>query len=257
MKLIILGSGTYQPELNRHSAGYLVKVGRQNIVFDFGRGTLDQLLRAGVHYHHIDAIFITHTHPDHFSEITSFLHIALAEPAKGQLRRKNVTIYGPPGIKKVVDYLLKAFNLWGKVKPKYKVIIKELTADSRVQGKGWTVQGFLAKHIAQMDCFSYRIKSGSKVLAYSGDTEDCPGVRRACHQANVAVIETSWPAELNPTFHLTGGEVGKIAQAEGVKKVVATHVAPYYLQKFDVKKEIKQTYKGPVVIAKDLMKIKV
>jgi len=48
MKLTILGSGTYQPELKRHSSSYLLEIGKQKLAFDFGRGALDQLLRRKV-----------------------------------------------------------------------------------------------------------------------------------------------------------------------------------------------------------------
>ncbi len=47
MKLTILGSGTYQPELERHSSAYLVEIASSqaprndtNICFDFGRGAI-------------------------------------------------------------------------------------------------------------------------------------------------------------------------------------------------------------------------
>jgi len=77
MEITVLGSGTYQPELKRHCSGYLIKISRQNLVFDFGRGTLDQLLKLGINYFDIDSIFISHTHADHCSELSSFLHITL------------------------------------------------------------------------------------------------------------------------------------------------------------------------------------
>jgi len=47
MKLTILGSGTYFPELNRHFSSYLIQTNGLNLVFDFGRGALDGLIKQG------------------------------------------------------------------------------------------------------------------------------------------------------------------------------------------------------------------
>lgn len=267
MELTILGSGTYQPQLNRHPSSYLVKVNKQNLIFDFGRGIMDQLLKLNLTYADIDVIFITHTHADHCEELGSFLHIAVAEPAtkeyskkilavNNKCRTKDLTIYGPRGIKKTVQYLLKAFNI-AHHKPEHKIEIKELKDGDLVKSKGWTVKSYRVVHTLNMNCFAYRIMSKNKVLAYSGDTGDCKGLRQACKNSDLAIIETSWPKEFKPWGHMSGDKVGQVAQETKVKKLVLTHIAPYSLKNFNLKKEVKKFYKGPVVIAKDLMKIKI
>ena len=256
MELIILGSGTYLPELQRHCSGYLLKIGKQNLVFDFGRGTLDNLMKLGIEYYHIDEIFVSHTHPDHCSDLIPFLHIALVEPQEARLRKKDITIHGPKGIKKTVNYILKAFNL-GKYKPKYKVKIKELRGGSLVRGKGWKVKSYLVKHSESIMCLAYRIQSGNKTIAYSGDTRDCSGLRKACKDTDLAIIEASWPKERASQSHMNGEQTGKVAKESGVKKLVLTHITPYYLKKFEVKNDAKKFYKGPVLIAKDLMEVRI
>jgi ribonuclease BN (tRNA processing enzyme) len=256
MELIILGSGTYFPELKRHCSGYLLKIGKQNLVFDFGRGTLDNLIKLGVEYYHIDRIFISHTHPDHFSDLIPFLHIALVEPSESRLRKKDVIIYGPKGIKKTIHYILRAFNL-GEYKPKYKVKIKELTDGSLVKDKNWNVKSYLVEHSKNIMCLAYRIKSGKKTLAYSGDTRDCHGLRKACRDADLAVIEASWPKKRASKNHMNGETTGKVARESGVKKLILTHITPYYLKNFDVKSDVGKFYKGPILIARDLMKIRI
>ena len=77
MQLTILGCGTYIPELNRNQSGYLLQIGKQNLVFDFGMGAIDGLLKAGVQYYDIDYVFVTHQHADHCGELISLLFIFL------------------------------------------------------------------------------------------------------------------------------------------------------------------------------------
>jgi len=256
MKITILGSGSYQPEYRRHSASHLVQIGEQNLVFDFGRGVLDQLQKSGVEYHQIDKIFISHLHSDHWSEIAPFLHIALAEPSTNKLRKKDVSIYGPVGFKRAYNQVLSAFDL-KKFNPKYKVKVVELKNNSVIKGTSWTVKAFLVKHSSSLNCLAFRLTSAEKNFAYSGDTGDCPGLRNACHQADLAIVETSWPKKLKPTGHLTGELVGQMATQEKIKKLVCTHMTPYYLKNYNVKKIVKKYYKGPVIMAKDLLIINV
>jgi ribonuclease BN (tRNA processing enzyme) len=101
------------------------------------------------------------------------------------------------------------------------------------------------------------VTSGSKIFCYSGDTPDCAGLRKTCQKADLAIIETSWPKTIKVISHLTGEQVGKIASDCQVKKLILTHVAPYYLKNFNVIKDVKENYQGPVALAKDLMKIKI
>jgi len=255
MQITILGSGTYQPELKRHSSGYLVKIGKQNLVFDFGRGTLDQLLKSGVNYFEIDSVFISHTHADHCSELSSFLHITLAKPATSKFKEKDLIIYGPKGIKQTLDHMLKAFDL-KKYWPTHNIKVKELMNNSVVKNRNWTLKSYIVKHSPTLNCLAFRLSSKNKTLAYSGDTEDCIGLRKACKNTDLAIIETSNPKGVG-SGHMTGEVVGQLAQNSKVKKLVLTHISPYYLKNFDVKKEVKKFYKGPVFIAKDLMKIKI
>jgi len=255
MELIILGSGTYEPEEDRRASSYLVKTGNQNIVLDFGRGVINQLIRSGVEYIDIDRIFITHTHSDHSSELASLLHISLAEPEFGKKRYKELHIYGPKGLKETIEHIKEAFHIKG-FKPKYDIHIHELDDGKTIKGNGWIVKAFRVKHSLD-NCLAYRIESEEKSFVYSGDTEYCKGLVEACKDTDLAVIETSWQKGIVSHGHLTAEEVGKIAKESGLKKLVLTHIAPYYLKNYDVEEEAKKFFQGPVVIAKDLMKIKI
>jgi len=167
-----------------------------------------------------------------------------------------VTIYGPVGFKKVMNHFYQAFH-FKKFKYKYKIFIKELKNLDSIVGNGWELKCYSTSHSRILKSLAYRLESKNKVLAYSGDTKDCLGLRRACNQADLAILEASWPKAMKTKDHLSAEEAGKIAQELGVKKLVLTHMAPYYLENFDVKKEAEKFYNGQVILAKDLMKIKI
>lgn len=252
MELTILGSGTYQPELKRHCSSYLLKIEKQILVFDFGRGTLDGLLKEKIHYYDIDCVFISHTHPDHFSELASLLHISLAEPETGKFRKKDLVIYGPAGFKKAVNYLLTS-DLLG-FKPKHKVEIKEIGENDEIVNEDWLIKSYPVRHSLTKKCLAFRIESAGKILAYSGDTEPCLGLINACKNADLAIIEASWPLEMKPQGHMSAESAAKSANEAKVKKLVLSHISPSYLKNFDLRNEAKKFYSKPVIIAKDGMR---
>lgn len=230
----------------------MVQIGNENLVFDFGRGCINQLLKLGIEYHDLAIIFISHTHADHCAELSPFLQIALQEPPEGKFRKKDATIYGPKGIKQTVRNLLKAFHMEDK-KPRYKVKVKELKEGEIVKGKNWFVKCFKATHAKKRNCLSYRVENNNKVFSYSGDNSYCKGLIDCCKDADLAIIEANSPTSLEMEGHLTGEKTGKIAQEANVKTLVLTHLSVYYKENFDVKKEAKSFFKGPIIIAKDMM----
>ncbi|HHN65197.1 MAG TPA: ribonuclease Z, partial [Nitrospirae bacterium] len=80
MQLLILGSGTCVPSLQRNAPGYLLELEGMRVLVDCGSGILLQLERAGRSYRDIDAVFITHSHPDHISDLMPLIHALIATP---------------------------------------------------------------------------------------------------------------------------------------------------------------------------------
>ena len=265
MHITIIGSGSYFPETDRHCSSYLVQIGKENLVFDFGRGVLDGLIKSGVQYYDIDTIFITHTHADHCVELGALLHICLMELPGFEFRKKDLTIYGPKGIKHTIDLIMETYGL-KKAKSKHKIIVKELEEGDVVHGDVWKVQGFKAVHSKKVECLAFRLEADDRVMAYSGDTGDCPGLRMACQNADLAIIEAFLSNELKEqidasgfetTGHLTAEQTGKIAQECRVKRLVLTHISSFALEKYNYEAQAKKFFKGEKLIAKDMMKISV
>jgi ribonuclease BN (tRNA processing enzyme) len=255
MKLTILGSGTYFPELDRHSSSYLIQTKKLNLVFDFGRGALDGLIKQGLNYYDLDAIFISHFHSDHFSDLVSLLHISLIEHPDRQLRKKDLIIYGPKGFVKIYDYLKKAFYL-EKYQPKYKVIIKELEDNDVIKIDDCVVKNYKVKHSESFPCLSYRIESEDKILAYSGDSGDCEGLRNTCQNSDLAILE----ANLGENYyegHLNGELSGKIAQESKVKKLILSHIHSSVIKNYHPVEKAKLHFKGEILLAKDGMEIEI
>mgnify|MGYP005850343183 CR=1 FL=1 len=257
MKLTILGSGTYQPELERHESAYLIQTNKQNLCFDFGRGTIEQLLKVGVHVNQLEALFITHWHGDHVNDLIALLQVTISPPADHGLwpvRKSPLKIYGPAGTLEKIKALVEVIH----ENPELKNLgIKEITAGDTIELNNIKITSYLAKHNNEITALCFRLEAEGKVFAYSGDSVESNGLAKAIKNADLAVVEAGWPDEVQPKTHFTGARAAKFAESNGVKKLVITHMAPLYLQKFDPQKDAEKCFSGQVIVAKDLLKIKI
>jgi ribonuclease BN (tRNA processing enzyme) len=103
MELIILGSGTGQPLVDRGSPALALLLDERPVLFDMGPGTLHQLSRIGINHDKIRHIFISHFHPDHTADLIHFLFATRHPPILE--KRDPFMITGPQGFK---DFLKKS-----------------------------------------------------------------------------------------------------------------------------------------------------
>jgi ribonuclease Z len=98
MELIFLGTSSAIPTNNRNHAAIALKAFGEIILFDCGEGTQRQMTRARVSPMKISKIFITHFHGDHFLGLPGIIQ---SMAFRG--RTEPLHIYGPSGLKKLVD----------------------------------------------------------------------------------------------------------------------------------------------------------
>ena len=102
ISILILGSGSATPCLNRNPAGLLVKSESSSYLVDCGEGTQLQLRRFKESIQRINQIFISHLHADHFLGLFGLLS------TQGLLgREKSLEVYAPKGMKEIIDVQLK------------------------------------------------------------------------------------------------------------------------------------------------------
>ena len=103
MKLIFLGTGAAVPSKNRNHIGIAFKFEGEVFLFDCGENIQRQMLFTEISPMKINKIFITHLHGDHILGIPGLLQ------SMGFFgREKEIKIFGPEGIKDVVE---KSLNL--------------------------------------------------------------------------------------------------------------------------------------------------
>jgi ribonuclease BN (tRNA processing enzyme) len=250
LQLTILGSGT-NIHPTRAAAGYLVRTDH-TILLDFGPRTLTNLIKTGVNRHSITHILFSHFHADHFSDFITFFFDAVIYSKYGGGHRPGITVIGPRGTKRLLGTIMTTFPSFSR--PPFTVTFKEVgdrsftIGDTRITPRTMT-------HVQDLHCVGYRIDYRGKALSYSGDTLYCDHLVRLCREADVAVLDCSFPANKPGPAHLHAGQCGQVAQEAGLGRLVLSHFYPI-AERYDVKGQAGELFSGPITVARDLMTIK-
>lgn len=250
MRLTILGSGT-NLHPTRAAAGYLVQTDHL-FLLDFGPRTLSNLLKTGVSRHAITHILFSHFHADHFSDFITFFFDALIYTKHEGGRRPDLTLIGPAGTKPLIRSIMATFPSFAN--PPFRVRIKEVGRRSFEIGDTLVTPKPVV-HVRDLNCVGYRIAYRDKVLVYSGDAQYCDSLVRLCGEADVAVLDCSFPANKPGPVHMHAGDCGRVAHEAGIDRLVLSHFYPL-ADRYDVKAQAAEYFRGRITKGEDLLTIR-
>lgn len=250
MKLIILGSGTCVPSLKRNSPGYYLEAEGCRILVDCGSGTLLQLERAGKSYKEIDAVFITHKHPDHFSDLMPLIQAFLATP---QFRReKELLITAPESFPTYYESAIA--SILGE--PEDFPIRLAGTGETDTMNIG-PFHVAAGKTVHSSDSLSYRFEHNGKSIVFTGDADYDRKLIDIAGNADVLIADCSFPDSQKAKGHLSSKECGLIARKAGVKKLILSHIYPSPVPDAERVREAAEVFDGEIVLAEDLMNMEI
>ena len=252
MKLIILGSGTSVPHPQRASPSIALFIDDQFLLMDIGPGTLRQLAIAGLTFQDIDYVCISHFHPDHTADLIHFLFATRYPPI---LRtRKPFTLIAPETFNQFLTLLKRPYGNWLEL-PDGLMKIEELNTGDKDKKEfdTFTIVSAPVNHTPHS--LGFRIEDGSgKIIVYSGDTGYCEEIVDLARDADLLILESSFPDGQGIEGHLTPSQAGDIATRSGVKRLLLTHFYPECL-KSDIEPQCRKTYQGELILATDLMSL--
>ena len=231
-------SGTF-PVRGRPASGYLIEQDSTRVWCDAGPGTFTEL---PVDPDLVDAVVISHQHPDHCSDLLTAFHAWTYRPGP----RVGVPLYAPQAVwDRVKSFLDKAIDSH-----------LETTFDFRPVWTGDEVNiGPLSVSFVEADhsvpTVASRWEANNRSLFFTGDTGPAGGWVDLAHGVNLMLSEAAFQGATEDKVyphHLTAAEAGQIARDVGAKKLVLTHIPPY----LDVARSIheaEQTFDRPVVLA--------
>ncbi|SOD72646.1 ribonuclease BN (tRNA processing enzyme) [Jatrophihabitans sp. GAS493] len=238
MKLTILGCSGTVPGPDSPASGYLVEHEGFRLLLDLGQGALGALQRFA-RPEQIDALLVSHLHPDHFIDMTGLATYLRWGPAR---LYRRLPVIGP------VDTEARLSAACGD--PGHPNDLSEIF-DFRTptDGELGPFQLDFARMRHPIACDGVRISAGGRSLVYSGDTGPTKALVTLARDADLLLCEAALePGQVLPELHLTGREAGEHAAAAGVGRLIVTHVPPW-VSRTQAADEAQQTFDGPVTAA--------
>ncbi len=161
MRLTVLGACGAWPEAGQACSGYLVEQDGFRLLVDLGYATVPRLLKR-VTADQVDAVFISHGHPDHCADLSPLLRArALRDDPPAPL-----PVYALPG---AVDAVL-ALDRPGMLAGAY--VLREFSAGSRMDIGPFSAETCLLPH--WVPNVGVRLAADDQVLVYTGDCGPSP-----------------------------------------------------------------------------------
>lgn len=249
MELVILGSGTCAPSVDRGCAGYLVRLMGKNILMDAGPGSYRQLMKMRVDLAGIENFLITHFHIDHVNDLSAILFtMKNCLPSSG---RGGLTIHGPKGFDEKFSKLKDCFGRW-ILSEDYEIVSMEHGEDEFVINTV-TIRTMPMEH--GEPSVGYRVDDGQgKSIAYSGDTALCDNIIKLASGCDALLMECTTPDGSRREGHASVSQAAEIAKKAGVKTLVLTHISPEN-DTTDLEQRAEKIFDGTVIAARDGMRI--
>jgi ribonuclease BN (tRNA processing enzyme) len=212
------------------------------VLLDLGSGALGALQRH-VDPLTVDAVLISHLHPDHFFDISGFYVMRKYHPLGPQAR---IPVHGPRGTKSRVA---RAYGLPLDPGMNDEFEFKRLRKRPLVVGP-FTITARRVDH--PVEAYGFRVEHDGKVLAYSGDTALCPSLCELAAGADLLLAEAAFRDDVDnpPGIHMTGSDAASVARDAKVGHLVLTHIPPWH-DKEHAALETHGVYDGPVSLARE------
>lgn len=248
--LIVLGSGTGVPSLRRGSPGLLLISDGAKILVDSGSGVLRRMLEVGITYQDVDLLLYTHTHPDHIADLVPLL---FACKYAEKPRQRDLFCAGGPGFKDYFEKLKATAGSW--IKPQsYQLTLQEISQQPLIF-HDVKIRSELMAHLP--GSVGYRIEPrGGKSVVISGDTDYCQNIVDLGFEASLLILECSFPDGKKVEGHLTPSLAARIGMESCCRRLLLTHLYPP-CDEVDIREQCRKTYDGEVIIAEDLMKVRI
>jgi ribonuclease BN (tRNA processing enzyme) len=270
--VVMLGTGTPELESARSGPSVAVVVGDSPYLVDFGPGVVRQASRAfeqgvtALAPPRLDTAFATHLHSDH---TTGLADLALAPWVVG--RDVPLSLYGPPGVAKMATHIMSAYSEDIDIRvnpPSFRpragaaIEAHEVEPGVVLRTPELSVEAFPVEHGTWKHAYGYRFDTAGRSVVVSGDARPSDSLIEKARGCDVLVHEAYLKSgfeqldkdqqSYHRVSHTSGVDLGKLAASVQPGLLVVYHTLLFGGTEAQLLAEIKQSFDGEVVIAKDL-----
>ena len=219
MELIVLGAHGTWPLAGGATSGYLVREDGFSLWVDCGSGTMANLQRH-IGMFDVDAVAISHVHPDHVVDLYSYFFARMFSPE----RPPRHPLFTPPGLLEQFVALLQD-GAMEELRSTFDLVTIE--PGGSFEAGPFRVETRPMAH--PVPTLGMRIVGNASVLAYTADTGPTEELAPLAMDADLLVAEATWQddhEEASP-IHLTARESGDLAARADARRLMLTHLRPH------------------------------
>lgn len=216
MDIRVLGIGSGLPSLERYNSCVLVNSDTQSFLFDAGECCSRLLLKTGIGMDELDAIIITHLHPDHFSGI--FMLIQMLYLAK---RKKPLNLYLPERESEFLQILQMMYTFPSRFGFELRILALDTITEEYPQlsfqkndhliGYKQVITQNQLPH--QLRSYSLKLSSAKGDFVYSSDLTTTDSIAPFLRGAHTVLLDAGHPALQ---------QIQKL-QNYGIERILLTH----------------------------------
>lgn len=218
------------------------------VLLDLGSGAFGPLQNV-IDPAELDAVIISHLHPDHYLDITG-LEVFWAYHSRRDLGKLPIHAPAPlPG--RIAGVLGREGMIPDGV--------STAPFDFHVLGDGHRFSvGPLEVEtravVHPVEAYGFRIVADGATLAYSGDTDSCEALDELARDADLFLCEAGYIEGRDDHFtgvHLTGRRAGETAARAGVRRLALTHI-PAWTDPETPLAEARAVHDGPITMVRPM-----
>lgn len=242
MKVTVLGSAASYAGPGQACSGYLVEGGGARLLLDCGNGVIANLARVADPLA-LDAVLVTHAHPDHCADLfclQALLRYSPAGPAPA------LRVWGPAGL---LDRLGCMLSERGRHELAEAFEGRELAPGTAQRFGGLEVTAHRVDH--GESAFALVARLDDRAVCYSGDAAGGDALVDAARGCDLLLAEATLPERYaGAAPHMTASEAGRVAEEAGAGRLALVHVWPTNDPQ-EILEAAKGAFSGPVSIARE------
>jgi len=224
-RVVVLGGCGAWPEPGRACSGFLLEHDGFRVALDLGYGTLPRLLSllGSTTAIGLDAIIVTHDHPDHVVDLHGLFRARLYDGRQ----EPRIALYSPEAV------LDRIAGLEDSDRSTAELVFtwRPLPAGPYEVGPFRLESRLLPHYVPNA---GVRLSTPTLTVAYTGDTGPHPALAELGRDADLYIVDATdrWqqagdpPAAAGPPMNLTSREAGEAAAGAAADRLMLTHFWP-------------------------------
>ncbi|MBV6699367.1 MBL fold metallo-hydrolase [Kitasatospora aureofaciens] len=210
-RVTVLGTCGAWPEAGRAASGFLLEYDGFRLVLDLGYATFPRLAAHGDPAR-LDAVVITHEHPDHCADLSALCRARYFAPQRGP----RLPLYCPPGVIARVQAMEPTEDLHDVFD------VHPLPAGHQVGPLRLDAEP-LPHHVPHA---GVRLTAPGLTLAYSGDAGPSPALARLAAGADLFIAGTTVENRADDPCLMSAADAAAWATRAGARRLLLTHFWP-------------------------------